>query len=185
MNLFAYTGGATLAAAAAGASVTHVDASKTANVWARENAAASGLSEKPVRWITEDVLVYLGRELKRGVRYDGIIMDPPAFGHGPKDELWKIEEHFLTLMKLCRELLSEKPLFMLMSGYAAGYSSATFLNNLLPLKEKHGGELEHGELMISESKSDRTLACVSSRGGGHTSTCSLVNNRSNSPCGLA
>ena len=159
LNLFAYTGGASMAAAEAGASVTHVDASKTANAWARENAAASGLADKPIRWITEDVLVYLGREKKRGVRYDGIIMDPPAFGHGPKDELWKIEEHFLTLMPLCRELLSDQPLFMLLSGCAAGYSSLAFRHNLLPLEERFGGAIENGELAIEESGSARLLPC--------------------------
>jgi 23S rRNA (cytosine1962-C5)-methyltransferase len=159
LNLFAYTGGATMAAAKAGASVTHVDASKTANVWARENAAASGLSEKPVRWITEDVLVYLGREKKRGVRYDGIIMDPPAFGHGPKDELWKIERDFLKLMALCGELMSEKPLFMLLSGYAAGYSSLMLNHNLAPFAERFGGGIEHGELALEESGSKRLLPC--------------------------
>lgn len=159
LNLFAYTGGASMAAAKAGASVTHVDASKTANTWARENAAASGLADKPIRWITEDALTYMGREAKRGNRYDGIIMDPPAFGHGPKDELWKIERDFLPLMKLCAELLSEKPLFVLISGYAAGYSSLMFEHNLAPLKEKFGGTVEHGELTIPELGSGRLLPC--------------------------
>ncbi|MEK9176841.1 MAG: class I SAM-dependent methyltransferase [Patescibacteria group bacterium] len=159
LNLFAYTGGATMAAAKAGAAVTHVDASKTANAWARENAAVSGLSDKPIRWITEDVMVYLRREKKRGVRYDGITMDPPAFGHGPKDELWKIEQDFLKLMTLCRELLSERPLFMLLSGYAAGYSSLMFVNNLSPFQERFGGAVEHGELAIRESGAERMLPC--------------------------
>ena len=155
LNLFGYTGGATLAAARAGASVTHVDASKTAVAWARENAALSGLSEKPIRWITEDVLVYLKREVKRGVKYDAIIMDPPAFGHSPGGELWKIEENFLPLMEMVHKLLSEKPLFILINGYAAGYSSRAFAHNL----EAFGGELEHGELTIEESRTDRLLPC--------------------------
>jgi 23S rRNA (cytosine1962-C5)-methyltransferase len=107
LNLFAYTGGATLASARAGASVTHVDASKTAVAWARENAEASGLAEMPIRWITEDVLQFVKREIKRGTKYDAIIMDPPAFGHGPGGELWKIEEDLLDLMKLCLELISD------------------------------------------------------------------------------
>ncbi len=160
LNLFAYTGGASLAAAQAGASVTHVDASKTAVAWARENAKLSGLAEKPIRWITDDVLVYIEREMKRGVHYDGIIMDPPAFGHGPKDELWKIEEDFLTLMKLCRELLTEKPLFFIVNGYASGYSSLAFAHNLATLAERFTGrEVEHGELTIAESGSGRLLPC--------------------------
>lgn len=157
LNLFAYTGGATLAAAKAGAEVTHVDASKTAVAWARENAALSGLSDKPIRWVVEDVMLFVRRELKRRNKYDAIIMDPPAFGHGPKDELWKIEEDFLSLMKMCRELLSETPLFFLVSGYAAGYSSLAFAHNLESLTEKFGGTVEGGELTIEESKTARLL----------------------------
>ncbi|MDO8523645.1 MAG: class I SAM-dependent methyltransferase, partial [bacterium] len=151
LNLFAYTGGATLAAANAGASVVHLDASKTAVAWARGNAVLSGLSEKPIRWIVEDALRFVKREVTRGNRYDAIIMDPPAFGHGPEDELWKIEEDFLELMRSCAELLSEKPLFFLISGYAAGYSPLAFAHNLLPLADKYGGDIEYGELTIQES----------------------------------
>ncbi|MEI6660022.1 MAG: class I SAM-dependent methyltransferase, partial [bacterium] len=110
LNLFAYTGGATLACAKAGAEVVHVDGSKTAVSWARENAELSGLSDAPIRWIVEDCILFLEREVKRGNKYDGIIMDPPSFGHGPKDELWKIEEHFLHLMDLCKKVLSDEPL---------------------------------------------------------------------------
>ncbi len=168
LNLFAYTGGATLACAQAGAEVTHVDASKTAVAWARENATLSNLADKPVRWMVEDVLVFVRREIKRGNRYDAIIMDPPAFGHGPKDELWKIEENFLELMQLCLELLTEKPLFVLMSGYAAGYSSLAFGYSLEPFAKKFGGGVECGDLTIKESlgrsqtgeaKSERLLPC--------------------------
>ncbi len=155
LNLFGYTGGATLVAAQAGASVTHVDASKTAVAWARENGELSGLSEKPIRWITEDALSYVKREIKRGEKYDAIIMDPPAFGHGPGGELWKIEEDFLPLIKLVRELLSDKPLFILLNGYAAGYSSRVFAHNLL----EFGGTLEHGELTLAEEGSERLLPC--------------------------
>lgn len=158
LNLFGYTGAATLAAAAAGASVTHVDASKTAVAWARENAALSGLEGKPVRWIIEDVLLFVKREIKRGAKYDGIIMDPPAFGHGPKNELWKIEENFIELVKLCSELLSEKPLFFLINGYAAGYSPLAFAYNIEFLQKKFGGEIEYGDLAIAE-KSGRMLPC--------------------------
>lgn len=157
LNLFAYTGGATLSAAKAGASVTHVDASKSAVAWAKENAVLSNLSEKPVRWLIDDVTVFLKREVKRGNTYDAIIMDPPAFGHGPKDELWKIEEDFLSLMKLCHSVLSEKPLFMLVSGYAAGYSPIAFLNNLEPLTKKYGGTVEYGEVALEESVTARLL----------------------------
>jgi 23S rRNA (cytosine1962-C5)-methyltransferase len=157
LNLFGYTGGASLAAASAGAEVTHVDASKTAVAWAKENAEASALSEKPIRWLIDDAVAFAKREEKRGVRYDGIIMDPPAFGHGPKDELWKIEEHFLPLMKTCSALLSEKPSFFLINGYAAGYSPLAFAHNLESLPARHGGALEYGELTIEESKKGRLL----------------------------
>ncbi len=160
LNLFAYTGGATLAAAKAGASVVHLDASKTAVAWAGENATLSGLSDKPIRWIVEDALRFVKREVTRDNHYDAIIMDPPAFGHGPKDELWKIEEDFLTLMRSCRALLSEKPLFFLISGYASGYSPLAFAHNLTPLAEKFGGEIEYGELTIQESgEAGRLLPC--------------------------
>lgn len=151
LNLFAYTGGATLAAAKAGAIVTHLDASKTAVQWAKENATLSGLSQKPIRWVVEDALAFVKREEKRGNHYDGIIMDPPAFGHGPKDELWKIEEHFLPLMKASMVLLSDTPLFFLVNGYASGYSPLTFAHNLLPLIDRFNGEIQYGELTIPES----------------------------------
>ncbi len=157
LNLFGYTGGATLAAAQAGAEVTHVDASKTAVAWARDNAAASGLADAPIRWMVEDVLVFVQREIKRGSKYDGIIMDPPAFGHGPKNEIWKIEESLLELVELCSQLLSDKPLFFLINGYAEGYSPLAFAYNLESLVKKYGGEVEFGELTIKESKSERLL----------------------------
>lgn len=159
LNLFAYTGGATLSLARVGASVAHVDASKVANQWARENAKLSGLEGAPIRWLTEDVLTFMKREARRGVKYDGILMDPPAFGHGPKKELWKIERDFLALMKHATALLSEKPLFVLVSGYAAGYSSRMIENNMFTLKDTHGGIIERGELELSETKSGRVLPC--------------------------
>lgn len=157
LNLFGYTGGASLAAASAGAGVTHLDASKTAVAWGKENAALSGVSDKPIRWVVEDALSFVTREEKRGNTYDAIIMDPPAFGHGPKDELWKIEEHFLPLMKSCMNLLSEKPLFFLINGYASGYSPLAFAHNLAPLSKKFSGDIEYGELTIQESNSQRLL----------------------------
>jgi 23S rRNA (cytosine1962-C5)-methyltransferase len=159
LNLFAYTGGATLACAKAGAEVCHVDGSKTAVEWARINAELSGLKDAPIRWITDDVLIFLKREIKRGRKYDAIIMDPPSFGHGPKDELWKIEEHFLLLMKLCKELLPEQPLFILINGYTAGYSSIAYENNLKDIMKDFKGKIETGELAIEESENNRLLPC--------------------------
>ena len=150
LNLFGYTGGATLACAQAGASVVHVDSSKTAMTWTRDNAELSGLKDKPIRWILDDAREFVRRELKRGNKYDGIIMDPPAFGHGPDSELWKIEEHFLSLIDQCLELLKDRPLFFLINGYSAGYSAVAYENNLLPLVEKFGGKIEIGELTIRE-----------------------------------
>lgn len=157
LNLFGYTGGATLVCAKAGAEVCHVDGSKTAVEWARINAELSGLKDAPIRWIVDDVLVFLKREIKRGRKYDAIIMDPPSFGHGPKDELWKIEEHFLLLMKLCREILSDDPLFIIINGYTAGYSAIAYENNLKDIMKDCGGRIEIGELVIEESESDRLL----------------------------
>ncbi|HEY4511466.1 MAG TPA: class I SAM-dependent methyltransferase [Candidatus Paceibacterota bacterium] len=157
LNLFAYTGGASLAAAEAGAKVVHVDGSKAAITWAKENAEISGLADKPIRWILDDARVFVEREIKRGRKYAGIIMDPPAFGHGPEKELWKIEEHFLPLIENCKKLLADKPLFFLINGYSAGYSATAYKNNLLPLVEKFGGGIEIGELTIEETGSERLL----------------------------
>ena len=159
LNLFAYTGGATLACAKAGAEVAHVDASKNAVEWARLNAELSGLKDAPIRWLIEDVTLFLKREIKRGRKYDAIIMDPPAFGHGPKDEIWKIEEDFLNLMDLCKQVLSENPLFILINGYTAGYSSVVYENNLTDLMEDYKGKIEGGELVIEESGTKRLLPC--------------------------
>ncbi len=159
LNLFAYTGGATLACAKAGAEVCHVDGSKAAVDWARLNGEISGLKDAPVRWLIEDVTLFLKREIKRGRKYDAIIMDPPSFGHGPKDEIWKIEEGFLSLMDLCKEVLSDDPLFILINGYTAGYSSIVYQNNLLDLMKDYKGEVESGELVIEESSSKKLLPC--------------------------
>ena len=157
LNLFGYTGGATLAAISAGAEVVHVDGSKSAIIWAKENATLSGLEEKPVRWIIDDAREFVKREIRRGSRYDGVVMDPPSFGHGPKKELWKIEDDFLSLMKLCKEVLSDAPILFLINGYSAGYSPIAYENNLSFLVEKFGGEIEKGELTIEESESKRLL----------------------------
>ncbi len=157
LNLFGYTGGATLAAAQAGAEVVHVDGSKTAITWARENAELSGLKDKPVRWILDDAALFVKREVKRGKKYDGIIMDPPAFGHGPNGEMWKIEEHFLPFLEMCQSILSDNPLFFLINGYASGYSAIAYQNNLREITKKYGGSVEIGELTIEESESGRLL----------------------------
>jgi 23S rRNA (cytosine1962-C5)-methyltransferase len=157
LNLFGYTGGASLAAAAAGAEVCHVDGSKVAIGWAKDNAELSGLKEKPIRWILDDAQKFVQREIKRGNFYDGIIMDPPAFGHGAKGEVWKIEENFLPFLESCRQVLTEKPLFFLINGYASGYSALAYENNLRVLKEKYGGTIEVGELTIKEKDSERLL----------------------------
>ena len=124
LNLFAYTGGATLACAAAGASVCHVDAVKGMVSWARENAALSGLAEKPVRWIVEDAMKFVEREIKRGHRYDIIILDPPSYGRGSNGEMWKIEDCIYDLMTNCMELMSDKPLFIMLNSYTTGLSPA-------------------------------------------------------------
>ncbi len=168
LNLFGYTGGATLACAQAGASVCHVDGSKTAIGWARDNAGLNGLEKAPVRWILDDAVKFVEREIKRGHKYDGIILDPPAFGHGPEGEMWRIEKDFMRLIDLCEQVLSDKPLFVLVNGYASGYSAIAYENNLLRLKNKfarldsarQGGDIEKGELTIAESgKGGRLLPC--------------------------
>lgn len=159
LNLFAYTGGATIACARAGAEVCHVDGSKKACDSARKNAELSNLKDAPIRWIVEDCLKFLRREAKRGSKYDCIIMDPPSFGHGPKDELWKIEDDFLELMDLCKQILSDKPLFVLINGYTAGYSAIAYENNLRLMLEKNSGLFEMGELAIRESGGNRLLPC--------------------------
>lgn len=159
LNLFGYTGGASLACAKAGAKVVHVDGSKSAISWARENAELSQLSDKPIRWILEDVRVFVQREIKRGRKYDGIIMDPPSFGHGANKELWKIEKDLLPLIEDCKKILSDSPSFFLINGYAAGYSPIAYENNLLDLVEKYKGKIEKGELTIQEKDGGRLLPC--------------------------
>ncbi len=146
-----------MAAAQAGAEVVHIDGSKSAIGWARDNAELSGLADKPVRWILDDAQKFVTREIKRGKKYDGIIMDPPAFGHGPGGEMWKIEEDFLGLLDSCKEILSDKPLFFIVNGYASGYSAIAYKNSLGDLMKDFGGEIEIGELTMGESSSDRVL----------------------------
>jgi len=158
LNLFGYTGGATLACAKAGAKVCHVDGSKVAVNWARENAELNNLQDKPIRWIVEDVVKFVKREIKRGHKYDGIIMDPPAFGHGPTGEMWKIENDFLGLLDLCKQLLSDNPAFFLVNGYSSGYSAIAYENALGDLLGEKG-EIEKGALTIRERDSERLLPC--------------------------
>lgn len=157
LNLFGYTGGATLACAQAGANVCHVDASKTAVEWGKENSKVSNLIDKPIRWLVDDAVAFVNREIKRGNKYDAIIMDPPIFGRGPKGQVWKIEDDLMPLLEKCFSLLSDKPLFFLISGYAAGYSSVSYSELLKPLKKEHGGEIEFGELAIEQQDGDKLL----------------------------
>lgn len=161
LNLFAYTGGASLAAAEAGAFVTHVDASKVSNAWAKENARLSNIPADGIRFITDDVLAFVEREIRRGSKYDAIIMDPPAFGRGPKGEVWRIEESLAPLIEKTMQLLSPTPLFFLMSGYAAGYSPMTFENMIRPLCESRHGTVSSGEIALVEihDGAERPLAC--------------------------
>lgn len=157
INLFGYTGGASLAAAKGGAKVCHVDGSKVSIEWAKENARLSGLESKPIRWMLDDAMAFVKREVRRGNKYDGIIMDPPTYGHGPKKELWQIEEHFPELIAECKKILSDKPLFVLINGYASGYSAIAYKNNVSELVGKHQGVIESGEVAIEEKESGRLL----------------------------
>jgi 23S rRNA (cytosine1962-C5)-methyltransferase len=158
LNLFGYTGLATLAAAAAGARVTHVDASKKAISWARENQALSGLTDRPIRWIVEDALKYVQREARRGVRYDGILLDPPKFGRGPKGEVWEVYKALPELMQACRGILSPKPLFVIITVYAVKASAIHIHNALDEMMKGHGGKLECGELVTKERSAGRLLS---------------------------
>ena len=163
LNLFAYTGGATLAAAAAGASVTHVDASKGMVAWAKENAASSGLSDAPIRWIVDDCQKFVEREIRRGNHYDALIMDPPSYGRGPKGEIWKIEYAIHQLVSLCSQLLSDKPLFFLINSYTTGFA-ASVLTYLLGLEvvSKFGGHVVSDEIGLPVTQSGLVLPCGSS-----------------------
>ncbi len=159
LNLFAYTGGATLAAATSGARVCHVDASKGAVRWARENQQLSGLQEKPVRWIQDDVQAFVSRELRRGHRYHGIIMDPPPYGRGVSGELWKIETHLCDFVKRCARLLHDKPAFFLINGYATGYSHHSFRNLLDEQLSRYPGTILSGDMLLPHSSSGKFLPC--------------------------
>lgn len=158
LNLFAYTGLSTLAAAAAGASVTHVDASRPTLAWARDNAVASGLADRPIRWILDDALKFARREARRGRRYEGILMDPPVFGRGPKGELWRFSQSFPDLLQACRQLLADPPLFVVITAYATEDSSLTLRNLLADMMEGHAGELTAGELVLVDRARERPLS---------------------------
>ena len=157
LNLFAYSGGATLAAAAAGAKVTHVDSAKSAITWARENAVASHLANAPIRWIVDDAYKFAQREVRRGVKYDAIIMDPPRFGRGTQGEVWKLEENLPKLLAVCKELLSPKPLFILINAYTADMSSVVVERLLSDLTRNLNGTVSLAELALKETASGRLL----------------------------
>lgn len=157
LNLFGYTGLASLAVAQAGARVTHVDASKKAVVWARENQALSGLQDRPVRWIVEDALTYLRREQRRGVCYDGIVFDPPAFGRGPDGEVWTFQRLFDELCQACRAVLSPAPLFVVATVYTKGVTAAALRTAIEAMLAGFGGSIELGELTTVERSAGRVL----------------------------
>ena len=163
LNLFAYTGGATLASAAAGASVTHVDASKGMVAWAKENAASSGLSDRPIRWLVDDCVKFVEREIRRGNHYDAIIMDPPSYGRGPKGEIWKIEDAIYPLVKLCAKLLSDKPLFYLINSYTTGLAPAVLTYMLgTAVVPQFGGTVRSEEIGLPVTGSGLVLPCGAS-----------------------
>ncbi|MBO5469287.1 MAG: class I SAM-dependent methyltransferase [Lachnospiraceae bacterium] len=160
LNLFAYTGGATCAAAKAGASVTHVDASKGMVNWAKENAQASGLADAPIRWIVDDCVKFVEREIRRGNHYDAIIMDPPSYGRGPKGEIWKIEEKIHPFIALCEKLLSDDPLFFLVNSYTTGLAPAV-LTYLISTEviARHGGTVVSDEIGLPVTSNGLILPC--------------------------
>ena len=160
LNLFAYTGGATVAAAAAGAEVCHVDASKGMVTRAKENAAASGLADRPIRYIVDDVKKFVAREARRGKKYDAIIMDPPSYGRGPSGELWKIEDELYPLIEACMKILSDKPLFFLINSYTTGLSQTIMSNVLtLTLQKKYGGAVSCDEIGLMMQDKQMILPC--------------------------
>lgn len=160
LNLFAYTGGATVAATAAGAEVCHVDASKGMVSWAKENMASSGLGDKPVRYIVDDVKKFVAREGRRGKKYDAIIMDPPSYGRGPGGELWKIEDELYPLIEDCMKILSEEPLFFLINSYTTGLSQTIMSNVMeLTLKKKYGGKVACDEIGLMMEEKQMILPC--------------------------
>lgn len=162
LNLFAYTGGATLACAEAGASVSHVDASKGMVQWARDNAASSGLTDKPIRWLVDDCEKFVRREIRRGNFYDAVVMDPPSYGRGPGGEVWKLEDSIYNLVKICSEVLSDNPLFFLLNSYTTGLSPsvmAYILGDILTAK--FGGSVTADEIGLPVEATGGVLPCGS------------------------
>lgn len=162
LNLFAYTGGATLAAAAAGASVTHVDASKGMVTWAKENAISSGLKDAPIRWLVDDCVKFVEREIRRGNHYDAIIMDPPSYGRGPKGEIWKIEESVYPLIQLCSQILTDNPLFFLINSYTTGLQPAVLSYMISTVLGTANGTVTASEIGLPVSSSGLVLPCGAS-----------------------
>ena len=162
LNLFAYTGGATLAAAAAGAAVTHVDASKGMVNWAKENAKSSGLEAAPIRWLVDDCMKFVEREIRRGNHYDGIIMDPPSYGRGPKGEIWKIEDSIYDFIKLCTQILSDAPLFFLVNSYTTALAPAVLTYMLSTELKRFGGYVDSQEIGLPVTKTGLVLPCGAS-----------------------
>ena len=162
LNLFAYTGGATLAAAAAGASVTHVDASKGMVTWAKENAISSGLKDAPIRWLVDDCVKFVEREIRRGNHYDAIIMDPPSYGRGPKGEIWKIEEIVYPLIQLCSQILTDNPLFFLINSYTTGLQPAVLSYMISTVLGTANGTVTASEIGLPVSSNGLVLPCGAS-----------------------
>ncbi len=162
LNLFAYTGGATLAAASAGASVTHVDASKGMVTWAKENAVSSGLGDAPIRWLVDDCRKFVEREIRRGNKYDAIIMDPPSYGRGPKGEIWKIEESIFPFIELCTQVLSDDPLFFLVNSYTTGLQPAVLKYMISTALKDFDGTVEAEEIGLPVTASGLVLPCGAS-----------------------
>ena len=162
LNLFAYTGGATIAAAAAGASVTHVDASKGMVTWAKENAVSSGLGDAPIRWLVDDCVKFVEREIRRGNHYDAIIMDPPSYGRGPKGEIWKIEESVYPLVQLCSQILTDDPLFFLINSYTTGLQPAVLSYMMHTVLGKYNGTITAEEIGLPVSSNGLVLPCGAS-----------------------
>lgn len=160
LNLFAYTGGATVAASKAGAAVCHVDASKGMVSWAKENAALSGVSECPIRYIVDDVKKFVEREIRRGRKYDGIIMDPPSYGRGPSGEIWKVEDEIFNLVSLCMEILSDTPMFFLINSYTTGLSGSIIKDILqLTVYKNYGGKIDVDEVGLPITNQSLVLPC--------------------------
>lgn len=162
LNLFAYTGGATLAAATAGASVTHVDASKGMVTWAKENAISSGLKDAPIRWLVDDCVKFVEREIRRGNHYDAIIMDPPSYGRGPKGEIWKIEESVYPLIQLCSQILTDNPLFFLINSYTTGLQPAVLSYMISTVLGTANGTVTASEIGLPVSSNGLVLPCGAS-----------------------